>query len=204
VNVPSSQTLTVISDFGDWQQGFTHSTLVLPDPTAIDTFRVPARRQTLVSSKMIDDCESLTGWVSGGMSLSLDSENKQQGNYCINASGTGIPMFQKVFPAFDTGVTKEAGYFVLYFYISDVTKINLSGHGQIEISSVGEPDQQELNWGLDTSLGLVNGWNKLELKLSNATATGGNINLRAINFIRIYHVEFRGNVDLKIDALRFY
>jgi hypothetical protein len=50
IKAPPTQDLTVIDGFGDWRQGFTCSTLVLLDPTSIDTIRVAAKHQSIVDA----------------------------------------------------------------------------------------------------------------------------------------------------------
>jgi hypothetical protein len=203
VKVLSTQNTTVINDFGDWKNGFTYSTLVLPEPTAIDTFTVAGWHQDLINSKILDDCESTAGWVTGFPGLTLDPVNPPEGNNCLSVTRTGVPMFQKTFTAFNTEVTKADGYFALYLYISDVSKLNLDSNNEIEITSGGDADRNELHWDMK-SLGLVDGWNKLELKLSSAIVSGGDINLSAVNFFRIYLLDFKGDVTIKLDGLRFY
>ena len=55
-------------------------------------------------------------------------------------------------------------------------------------------------------LKLNNGWNKVELKLSDAVNDnrGGEINLSAVNYFRMYHLLCGGEVDVMIDEISFY
>jgi hypothetical protein len=151
--------------------------------------------------KILDDCESLTGWGSGGFTLSLDGNDKKQGDYSLKADGTGVVIYQKVFTPFDTEVTKATGYLAFSLYVSDVSLIS-SAAGQIEITSSGQPDVQELSWPF-SAMDLHSGWNNIELKLSAATQDSG-VNLRAINFMRIYHTGLTGSMIFKLDNVRFY
>jgi hypothetical protein len=151
--------------------------------------------------KILDDCESLTGWASGGFALSLDGNDKKQGDYSLKADGTGVVVYQKAFTPFDTEVPKDAGYLAFSLYISDASLINMAADGQIEITSSGQPDVQELSW-LFRNLDLHSGWNNLELKLSDGNDAG--VNLRAINFMRIYHTGLTGPMIFKLDNVRFY
>lgn len=152
----------------------------------------------------LDHCESTDGWA--GPHITLDSENAQEGDFCLSTTVNGdVVFFQKSFgTALDaSNVSIEHGYFAFDLYISDVSALNLdSGDGQIEISSGGTCDQQELNWMFRSSLRLQNGWNHLNLKLSDG-GTNGTINLAGVNWFRLYHTG-AGSLTMKIDNLRFY
>lgn len=160
-----------------------------------------------IEGKMFDDCESLNGWTSG-LTLSLDKDAKQ-GEYSIKAEGdgSGVVIFQKtLLSPFDatTEIDRETGHLVFSLYISDVSKINWDADGSIEISSSGQCDVEELAWKFNRSLNLVSGWNNLVLKLSDGIPSGGDIDLSAINFMRIYHTGMSGSLIFKIDNIRFY
>lgn len=72
----------------------------------------------------------------------------------------------------------------MWLYISDVSKLNSDVH--IEIGSNGTCDDCELEWKI-TDHNLVNGWNKVELVLSEgADGPVGKINLSKVNYFRIY------------------
>ena len=152
----------------------------------------------------LDRCESTDGWA--GPNITLDSENAQEGDFCVSTTINGdVVFFQKQFgaPLDASKVSMEHGYFAFDLYISDTNALNLdSGDGQIEISSSGTCDQQELNWVFKSTLRLQNGWNHLSLKLSDA-GSSGNINLSSVNWFRLYHTG-TGSLTVKIDNLRFY
>jgi hypothetical protein len=157
--------------------------------------------------KLLDGCESLNGWQSWG-TLSLDA-GSHEGSYAIKTSL--IPeknvIFQKVFSTpFDTGVSKVNGIFSFWLYISDASKFNWNigtGESQIEITSSGTWDQQEIHWDVNKNMGLITGWNHLELKLADGV-DDGKCNIKAINFVRFYHTKIIGAAEMKIDDLRFY
>lgn len=151
-----------------------------------------------------DKCESIEGWA-GAEGPVLDPDNPQEGIYSVKFHSGGAFIIQK---NFDQPVDANVGlaYGVLQFnmYISDVSLFNWDWPGQIEITSSGNPDSQELHWNFMSQLRLANGWNKVVLKLSEAEVSGGNIDLKAINFLRIYHLDVQGPVDIKIDNMKFY
>ena len=153
---------------------------------------------------VLDDCESTDGWA-GGSGPVLDSSDPQVGNYSVKFQTEGGFVIQKNFAEpVNANVGLEYGVLQFYMYISDTSAINWDWPGQIEISSSGNPDSQELHWNFMSQLRLRNGWNKLVLKLSDATVSGGNIDLSAVNFFRIYHLDVNGPVEIKIDHLKFY
>jgi hypothetical protein len=84
--------------------------------------------------------------------------------------------------------------------VDDVTSFGASPNGQFEITSSGRPDIEEINWSIQ-QLNLVNGWNEVELKLSEGS---GDANLHALNYLRFYCVTMTKAMTIKIDRIRFY
>ncbi len=151
---------------------------------------------------LLDDCESIEGWAGGP---ELDSTDPREGNYSLRFQTNNGFIIQRNFDEpVNANVGLEYGVFQFYLYISDVSAINWNWPGQIEITSSGNPDSQELHWNFMSQLRLRNGWNKVTLKLSEAEETGGKIDLSRVNFFRIYHLDVNGPVEIKIDHLKFY
>ncbi|MDR0843740.1 MAG: DUF3823 domain-containing protein [Tannerella sp.] len=149
----------------------------------------------------LDKCESTDGWAGA----TLDSDNPQEGNYSVSFSSPGGFIISKNFdPSIKADVGYEYGVLQFDLYISDVSVFDWTWPGQIEITSGGGPDTQELHWNFTSERRLHNGWNKVVLNLSDAEATGGNIDLSAINFFRIYHLVVNGPVVIKLDNLKLY
>ncbi len=176
----------------------------------------PAKRITLgeidpneqPAGKALDLCESIDGWASAGV-ISLDADHKE-GSSSVKTvlSGNASPVFEKTFTPFDSEVSIENGYLSFWLYLSDASILSTSipdWGSSIEITSAGLADSQELHWDF-SMLRLNNGWNKIDLKLSDAVNDnrGGDINLSAINYFRIYHLFCGGEVEVKIDDIRFY
>ncbi|WP_298652271.1 DUF3823 domain-containing protein [uncultured Proteiniphilum sp.] len=152
-----------------------------------------------------DKCELTEGWAGGDSGPALDSDNPQEGNHSVKFQSGGGFIIQKNFAQpVNANVGLEYGVLQFHLYISDVSVINWDWPGQIEITSSGNPDSQELHWNFMSQLRLRNGWNKVVLKLSEAEVSGGNIDLTAINFFRIYHLDVQGPVEIKIDNMKFY
>ena len=153
-----------------------------------------------IPGKVLDACESTDGWGSDGV-VSLDTEDKKEGNACVKIEGPkGLIVFQKKFDTpFDTEVTRENGYLAFDLYISDVNLLPSGEQHQFELTSSGGPDVEEAAFYIK-DMNLFSGWNKVELNLKNATA----VNLKAVNFIRFYHFGWTEHMILKIDNIRFY
>lgn len=151
----------------------------------------------------LDKCETVDGWE--GPDAKLDSDNPQEGEHSVKFHAGGGFVIQKEYKSsVDTKVGLEYGVLQFDLYISDVSVFNWNFPGQIELTSGGTPDSQELHWNFTSERRLANGWNRVVLPLSAGEASGGNINLTAVNFFRIYHLDVGGPVDLKIDNIKFY
>ncbi|WP_262245898.1 DUF3823 domain-containing protein [Parapedobacter soli] len=161
------------------------------------------------SGKVLDAAETTDGWGSAGP-LSLASDSRE-GTYSLKTSlnANAVPVFEKQFSSpFNTEVSMEHGVFSFWLYVSDVQMLNTNipdWGSAIEITSSGGPDNQELSWNF-SMLTLHNGWNKIDLKLSDAIIDnrGGDINLSAVNYFRMYHLFCGGAVDVMIDEIKFY
>lgn len=144
----------------------------------------------------LDECDVLTGWTSS-QSLNLNTTDKQQSTGCIEFTGSTVDEFKKVFsPAFNSGTTLANGAIRFWYYVSDVSKC---GPIRVELGSGGRADINEYSWQL---IGLTNGWNKVDLKMTTATKVG-TLDLNAINWFRIYDSK-SGSITTRIDAIEIY
>lgn len=147
---------------------------------------------------VIQRCDFTTGWE-GAQSISVDYADKKEGYGSLQTSaqaGTST-WFSKSFSSTQTGIS-SGGYLTFWLYVSDASQLE---GGEIEISSSGEADNQEHHWTFSNA-DLADGWNLLELQISDAVATGGGADLDAVNFFRI-HQALTGPVTAKIDFIRF-
>lgn len=155
-----------------------------------------------------DRCESLDGWKSQG-TLVLDTADKTQGDASIS---TTVPKNALLFydrlleEPVDTQVSFEDGVLAFDLYVADLSAFGWGlGDAQIEITSGGKADVQELHWTfLADDLKLRQGWNNVRLRFASAKKTGGAINLSAVNYFRLYHTRLNSDATLKIDNIRFY
>jgi hypothetical protein len=204
--VPPTENQTVINDFGgDWRNGIVFRTHILPEPTALDLYVTDPKNQTLLDVPDIvwDECDEITGWsigLDGGGALEA-GRSGAPGDFSVRAAGSGVIILQKRFEPFNPGISRERGYLIFYLYVEDMATWGTGG-GSIEITSGGTADTQELAWGTE-QLHLVNGWNTVELKLSDTWPAGGDINLQALNYFRMFNYGTTG-ATIKIDHLGFY
>ncbi len=86
--------------------------------------------------------------------------------------------------------------------LSGFTKNNIDG--QIELTSSGKSDVEELNWSLPRQ-GLRAGWNYLRLPLAAASKAGGGADLSRLNYFRLYNITPDGNTtrfEVKIQDVK--
>ena len=106
----------------------------------------------------------------------------KSGSYSLH-SPSAVPRIALTFAPLDVSAY-EGKYLHVSVYVEDATKF---GGGQIELTSGGTCDVNEMTWELG---GLIteNGWNEFWLPISfeSAKATGGKVDLTAVNFMRIY------------------
>ena len=145
---------------------------------------------------VLQRCDVKNLWQ-GSNTLIVDTANKKEGIASIGFSGSGTNWFSKRFSQTNTGID-ENGWFNLWLYISDVSM--MTGDGQIELSSSGNPDTNEYSWELN-SLGLIDGWNHIHLEISSSNKSGYP-DLKSINFFRIYGA-LSGSITARLDDLRF-
>lgn len=145
------------------------------------------------SHTYLDACNNTNGWISSN-TLTLNASSKKEGTGSLQSNGSATDEFKKVFTAYNTGLTAANATLRFWYYVSDVTKLGTSN--QVELGSGGAADVNEYNWSIT---GLVNGWNKIDLKISSATKLG-TPNLSAITWFRIYRAK-AASITVRLDAI---
>ena len=152
---------------------------------------------------IIETCESTDGWNSAA-ALRLEEDDVMEGDGAVATTNAAAGFrLQKTWGRIIVPANMADGHLQFWLYVSDAAAWNAST-GQIEISSSGNADQNELNWALPNNL--VNGWNLVDVKLSAGTASGGDVDLKNMNFFRI-HSDMNapeGTVTVMVDRIRFY
>lgn len=133
--------------------------------------------------------ESLKGWGLSGEGY-LDKEDKKEGLSSIkNRINGGLMLLQhNLETPIDAKVGLAQGELHFWMFISDPNQFDPNSEvGQIELTSSGEPDKEELTWMIvPSALNLKAGWNQIVLKFKDAGSTGGVIKLSEIKFFRLY------------------
>lgn len=139
-----------------------------------------------------------------GTPLTLDSSNKVEGTGSVTGTqnGAGLIIFQKSFAAVNAGITDANGALDIWIYIENVDKTVTT---QIELNSgLGGPDDpNEYHWDGVDLINLTKGWNRLILKLNQATKLG-TVDINSLTFFRYYTIFGASNVSntVKIDSVR--
>lgn len=137
------------------------------------------------------DCQSVSG-VSG---VVLSAEVVRDGrahSWKASLSG-GNAVISSAFSPID--LTRfSRGYLHAFVYADDPSAV---GDGQIELSSSGTCDVNELNWSFGGAVS-ESGWNELWLEIRGGGSTGGTIDFSAVNFFRIYSLD---TIDLYFDQI---
>jgi len=156
----------------------------------------------------IDYCDDDTdGWiVKTNITLSLDVKDFIYGAGSLKAvsAAAGVSQFfRKVYsePIDASSIPMDKAYLRLRLYCDKPGNLPANAAGQIELTSGGAPDVQELAWTFD-KFKYDSGWNVLYLPLASAAKTGGDFNIANINCFRIYHASDAGNTTLKLDEIR--
>jgi hypothetical protein len=152
------------------------------------------------TANYLDDCDDKSGWNDAN-SISLINSSHKQGKGCLEYYGGGegesSREFYKSFSnPYNSRVNESNAVLQFWYYISDISKIGSSN--QIELGSGGNNDVDEYNWKLNGRVS--NGWNLLNLKMSEAGKMG-NPNLSAINWFRLYDKK-SGPVTSRIDGIK--
>ena len=153
---------------------------------------------------ILDNCDSSEGWGSGVGTVTTDV-NSREGSACISVSGnaTGTVFFQKSFDeTMDTHSSASSGQLSFYLYLSDASIIPRDG-GQIELSSSGTCDVNELSWSWSHFI-YASGWNKVTLPMAKGSFTNGSFDFKNCNWFRMYNTKASGEITMKLDKVGFY
>lgn len=156
--------------------------------------------------------ESSYIWTSLLPSITLDNVNKREGTSSVVATGKGevIEFLRLEYDEFQdpyaAPCTVENGHFTFWLYLSDASQFKRGVDGEFEISSSRTCDNEEIHWRfMDMNTDLLNdGWNKMDLKLSEGETSGKSINLNGLNWFRMYSRGINDNIEVRIDDMRFY
>ncbi|MBP5292496.1 MAG: hypothetical protein J6023_00025 [Clostridia bacterium] len=148
---------------------------------------------------VIDTCDSMAGWTSGGKNKGLDDENQIGGEGCFTTEGNLTQ--NNIYFMHNPGqyhITMpedfENWYIEMWIYMSDPSVI--SGGSCLEFSQV--VDKIEFAWDVG-GLGLQEGWNHIQLKISGAAKTAID-QFKTLENLRFF-LFLNGETEFKIDDI---
>lgn len=149
---------------------------------------------------LVDACEDERGWSSNS-EVTVDEGDMMEGeaSVAVTSSGGNFTLSKNYSKPYYAPAKLADGYFRFWLHVSDAEAFN-AGEGTVQVASGGAADSNALSWTLPA---VENGWNKIELKLSEAEAKG-DISLKAVNYFRINKPSLASGVTVKVDALRYY
>ena len=157
--------------------------------------RVNAKGDLIVAT-----CDSLSEVGASGMRMVTDPQSIKEGSGAWWVKDNNLTVMSVKYPEPFNVANYTNGYLHMWVWVSDASALD---QGQIEITSGGDCDKNELNWSA-TAYIKKSGWNELYLPLATAGKTGGTFNATAMNYLRIYIFPKSGKtVDYYIDDIRF-
>ena len=146
--------------------------------------------------KTIDNCDAVDGWQANGP-LEVDADKKEGAGSLKTSSDAALILQKPLSTPIDLSAFKNADV-SLEFWVY-LENRDIATEGQVELTSAGAPDQNEYSWPMQ-AYQTESGWTKVSVKLSEATITGGDPNLSAINWVRVYWLT-SGQNTMKIDNI---
>lgn len=145
----------------------------------------PVIFREIVEGKLsLFDCET----VDGSLMLNKAPDYVKEGKASWRIAGAAVA---RVFEPVDISTLMEDGYLHLWVYVGGNSYVK---GGQIELSSSGGCDVQELSWNASSYV-TKQGWNELKLSFTNATMHSGEpFDPTRLNYFRIYLQTADGSV----------
>lgn len=140
--------------------------------------------------------------------ISIDTLSKTYGTSSIrldaNPSSNRMVFAVKTIPHDIT----QYDFLEFDFFIVNPDDLQYATEGQVELTSSGVSDINEINWDLQMikDLHLESGWNRICLSISESSGSGGGADLSNINFFRFYILGLPNSdtvVSYRIDNIRF-
>lgn len=168
-------------------------------PSREDAAPNPIDEREIVDGKlMMFDCNT----ADGTRLLSTNPDYVKEGTGSWRLRGAKQINVSFAFDPVDISSFMEDGYLHIWMYIDGKAWIS---DGQIEISSSGTCDVQELSWNAGSYISSQEGWCELKLSLASAMSSrDGGFDPTSVNYMRIYFFTNNGIVpDVYIDDIYF-
>ncbi len=129
--------------------------------------------------------------------FTVDTANAVEGTGCATASAPSdvMTISRKYDKPIDLSRIKDNGYVYVWIYVENAAALR-TNDGQLELTSSGKSDVNELGWTLPKEVTFKDGWNEILLKVDPKTEC----DLSAVNYMRLYMFTDSENT-IKIDRL---
>ena len=164
--------------------------------------------ENLVNEYLVDDCETPFG------GMTLDTTDKTEGNASLSFTFNTKTMADEATESQSLFFIQKryekpvnvgnSTAFTFDLYVSSLSFIDQINSGQIEVTSSGVCDEEEMSWGLPGSFkNLKKGWNHLELEITEKV-----FHKERFNYFRIYMWFNIGkaqdkDITIKFDNMKF-
>ena len=179
------------------------ASLILDDvyATATEANSLAAVRESAVASTKqgyLMDCDTLDGLRTNGSCIMAVNE---AGGHKEGSASIAMTHFEYIMMKLQEVDISDYQYGSLSFwlYVNNQEYIN-DDSLYIELSSGGIYDVQELSWTI-SGTSLITGWNHISLSLPDAKTTGGEIDLKRVNFLRIRKGTVNTGLLMFLDAV---
>ncbi|MBO5797782.1 MAG: hypothetical protein J6R77_05485 [Clostridia bacterium] len=141
---------------------------------------------------VLDDCDTTQRFA-----WQLDPDEKQQGRYSLRTSANGTAVELKNSSSIRQAVPENFGnwYVELWLYIDNLNRLTLRDC-TLELA---KNNNIYLRWRFN-NMGLVKGWNRVQVKVSNASEKVGFDKLDEINLVKL-NLKTSGSVMLRLDDI---
>lgn len=146
----------------------------------------------------VQDSATLMESFDDPAAFTVDTANAIEGTGCATATGTApIIIEHKYDTPIDMSRIKDGGYVYVWIYVENAAELQ-TADGQLELTSSGSCDVNEMGWVLPSLVTFQDGWNEVLLEIDPASEC----DFSAVNYIRLY---LFSNVEntIKIDDLKF-
>ena len=158
----------------------------------------PATDEPETATRMLDRCDEIGAWI--GTGVVRQTEAPAEGEAWLAATTRNAENALVLSRAFDPVLDLRGyrnGYLHMYIYVEDASALQ---GGQIELSSSGNPDLQELSWNL-MLYAKKSGWNEVWLPFAAGDRVGGEIDLQKVSYMRVYALADR-DMRFGIDGIQ--
>ncbi len=150
------------------------------------------------SKLVLGNMDSMDGGWEGFPECRVVTQGAREGTGYLEVTFNSDIVFRTETISYNLAPYMETGVLHVSVYVKDHSVIT---GGQIELTSSGVADSQELSVGeFGSGILLASGWNDLEIPLSSFKEVGGAPALEAMNYVRVYFL-VSGEATIGVDDM---